>query len=134
MSDQQRRDKMIELIKETKNYIDDEEVNGEDLLFYDHGFTSMDMLDLLFQMEQCYEIRIPEGTIYSLARGDMPDDQFSDNGYLTDRGREQLMKLLYDTPENIFAQKIHKSALPLYCTVDAMIRLVEHCTQLKNDV
>ena len=70
-------------------------------------------------------VAIPEGTIYRHARGDTPDDQFADKGYLTPLGRERLMTLLSDSPPTIFPDKIHVQALPRYITVGALVRLVD---------
>jgi acyl carrier protein len=39
-----------------------EPIEAQQLFFYDLGFTSMDLLDLLFRLEQHFQIEIPEGT------------------------------------------------------------------------
>jgi len=102
------------------------EIRSEQLLFYDLAFTSLDLLDLLFRIEQTMRIAIPEGTIYRLARGEVPDEQFADKGYLTPLGRERLMALLADTPPAVFPERIHVQSLPRYCSVGALVRLVDH--------
>jgi len=102
------------------------EIRSEQLLFYDLAFTSLDLLDLLFRIEQTMGIAIPEGTIYRLARGEVPDEQFADKGYLTPLGRERLMALLADTPPAVFPERIHVQSLPRYCSVGALVRLVDH--------
>ncbi len=126
MSDQGVFEEVASLVRETLALPEAEPVRPEQLLFYDLGFTSLDMLDLLFRLEQRFEISIPEGTIYHLARGEMPDGEFAESSVLTDRGRERLMALLYDSPPQIFPPRIHVTTLPRYCTVGAITRLVEH--------
>src|SRR5438552_1256587 len=104
---------------------DDETISSETLLFYQLAFTSMDLLDLLFRIEQHFDISVPEGTLYGLARGEMPDREFATDGVLTTAGRARLMALLHDTPADVFPQRIHAGSLPRFCTVGAIARLVE---------
>jgi acyl carrier protein len=103
-----------------------EPIEPQQLFFYDLGFTSMDLLDLLFRIEQHFRISIPEGTIYHLARGEMPEGEFATDGVLSAPGRQRLMAMLYDTPPEIFPARIHATTLPRYCTVGAFVRLVDH--------
>jgi acyl carrier protein len=118
-------DALAELIRETLA-LGELEIRPEQLLFYDLEFTSLDLLDLLFRIEERLGIRVPEGTIYRLARGELPDAEFADKGYLTPAGRERLMALLAETPRNVFPERIHAQTLPRYVTVGALARLLDH--------
>lgn len=117
---------VLELARETLALSSEIAVEPHHLLFYDLGFTSMDMLDFLFRVEERFEIAIPEGTLAGLARGDLPETEFELDGDLTALGRERLMALLHDTPAAVFPERIRGSSLPRYCTVAAIARLVEH--------
>lgn len=114
------------LVRETLFMSDSDSILPNHLLFYDLDFTSMDMLDLLFRIEDHFQIKIPEGTINNLAQGTLSDHEYEKDGILTEVGRKQLMELLSDTPREIFPERIHITTLPRYCTVEAMARLVEH--------
>jgi acyl carrier protein len=114
------------LVRQTLALPESELISPSQLFFYDLGFTSMDLLDLLFRIEQHFAIEIPEGTIYSLARGDLPEAEFAEDAVLTEAGRQRLMNLLYDTPRELFPARIHASTLPRFCTVGAITRLVDH--------
>ena|SRR5688572_50556 len=119
-------DQVAMLVRKTLALPESEPIAPQQLLFYDLGFTSMDLLDLLFRIEQHFQIRIPEGTICQLARGEMLESDFAQAGVLSEAGRRRLMELLHDSPAEIFPERIHASTLPRYCTVAAFIRLVEH--------
>lgn len=119
-------DQVATLVRKTLALPESEAIEPQQLLFYDLGFTSMDLLDLLFRIEQHFQLRIPEGTIYQLARGEMLDTEFAQAGVLTEGGRLRLMELLHDSPAEIFPDRIHASTLPRFCTVAAFVRLVEH--------
>ena len=114
------------LVRQTLALPESEPISPEQLFFYDLGFTSMDLLDLLFRIEQHFQIQIPEGTIYHLARGDLAEAEFAEDAVLTEAGRERLMNLLYDTPKELFPPRIHATTLPRFCTVGAIVRLVDH--------
>ena len=114
------------LVRQTLALSESEPITPEQLFFYDLGFTSMDLLDLLFRIEQHFQIQIPEGTIYHLARGDLAETEFAEDAVLTEAGRERLIKLLYDTPKELFPSRIHATTLPRFCTVGAIVRLVDH--------
>ena len=114
------------LVRRTLALSENEQISPRQLFFYDLGFTSMDLLDLLFRIEQHFGIEIPEGTIYNLARGDLAETEFAEDAVLTEAGRQRLMDLLYDTPRELFPARIHASTLPRFCTVGAITRLVDH--------
>ena len=114
------------LVRQTLALPDTEVISPQQLFFYDLGFTSMDLLDLLFRLEQHFRIEIPEGTIYHLARGDLSEAEFAEDAVLTEVGRARLMDLLYDTPKELFPARIHATPLPRFCTVGAITRLVEY--------
>jgi acyl carrier protein len=119
-------DTVISLVRDTLGLPADQEIRADQLLFYDLAFTSLDLLDLLYRIEEKFEIAIPEGTLYGLARGDVDEAAFAERGHLTPLGRQRLMALLSDTPPQMFPEKIHAQTLPRYCTVAAMARLVDH--------
>jgi acyl carrier protein len=114
------------LVRKTLALPETEPIEPKQLFFYDLGFTSMDLLDLLFRIEQHFSISIPEGTIYHLARGEMPESEFAEDGVLSEAGRQRLIALLRDSPPEIFPARIHATTLPRYCTVADFVRLVDH--------
>ena len=119
-------DVVITLVRETLGLAGTEPVRGDQLLFHDLAFTSLDLLDLLYRVEERFGISIPEGTMYRLARGEIDDAAFAQHGHLTPLGRVRLMALFADSPPEIFPDKIHAQTLPRYCTVAAIARLAEH--------
>jgi acyl carrier protein len=117
------------LVRATQALPPDRAIRPEHLLFYDLAFSSMDLLDLLFRIEDHFGVTIAEGTLLRLARGDLPDAAFADGGTLTPLGRARLMALLADTPAAIFPERIATDGLPRFATVGAIARLVDHLRQ-----
>ena len=126
MSSRDTLSEVTVLVRQTLALPESEPISAQQLFFYDLGFTSMDLLDLLFRIEQHFQIEIPEGTIYRLARGELPEAEFAQDAVLTETGRGRLMALLYDTPKELFPPRIHATTLPRFCTVGAIVRLVDH--------
>ena len=119
-------EKLAGLVRETLSLGPDVDVRPEHLLFYDLGFTSLDLLDLLFRIEEKLGVAVVDGTIYRLARGDVDDAAFANKSVLTPLGRERLMALLSDTPPQVFPERIEVASLPRYVTVGALARLLDH--------
>jgi acyl carrier protein len=119
-------DTVIELVRETLGMPADEPLRGDQLLFIDLAFTSLDLLDLLFRIEERFGVAVPEGTMYRLARGEVTDERFAAHSHLTPLGRERLMAMLHETPPATFPDKIHAQTLPRYASIAAMARLVDH--------
>lgn len=118
-------DRLAALVRATLSLDDDQEIRSEQLLFYDLGFTSLDLLDLLYRIEEELGIVVAEGTIYQMARGELADAEFAHKSVLTPLGRERLMALLGDTPRAVFPERIETAALPRFCTVGALARLLD---------
>jgi acyl carrier protein len=117
---------VVTLVRETLALDDRRPVLPEHLLFYDLEFSSMDLLDLLFRVEDRFGVAIEAGTLRALAQGELPEDDFAEDGFLTATGRRRLMALLDDSPPEVFPERIHADTLPRYCTVAAIARLVRH--------
>ena len=132
MSERDTSAEVAMLVRQTLALSENEPISSQQLFFYDLAFTSMDLLDLLFRVEEHFQIEIPEGTIYHLARGDLAEAQFAEDGLLTELGRQRLMALLYDTPKQLFPARIHAATLPRFCTVGAITRLVDHKLAERN--
>lgn len=119
-------DRVAQIVRETQARPDAAVIEPAQLLFNDLAFTSMDLLDFLFRVEDTFGVVVAEGTLYRLARGDLSDDEFAKDGALLPLGRERLMALLPDTPAELFPAQIDAATLPRYCTVGAIGRLVDH--------
>jgi acyl carrier protein len=117
---------VVRLVRETLLLPADHDVRAGHLLFYDLAFTSMDLLDLLFRIEDHFGVTISEGTVARLARGALDEAEFARDGFVTAAGRANLMALLADTPAALFPDRIAAATLPRYCTVDAIARVIDH--------
>jgi acyl carrier protein len=97
----------------------------EKTLIDDLGADSLDLLDLMYQLEKTFNITIPRGEIEKRARERLNGEVFDINGYLTEAGLQSLSKEL---PEIDFSQYIDTGLkindLPQFFTVRTFYNLV----------
>ncbi len=78
-----------------------ERVTPDDYLTDDLGAESLDYLDIVFKLEQEFDIQITRGEMERAARGDMTDDEFAPDGVLSDAGLVRLRELMPESGDKI---------------------------------
>lgn len=104
--------------------IDEEDVALNSRLITDLGAESIDFLDLVFQLEKEFKIKIPRGQLEKNARGDLAEDEFEKGGTLTDAGLEALKSYLSEVPANQFKANMKVNEIPMLFTVETFCKLV----------
>ncbi|MDP3559589.1 MAG: acyl carrier protein [Legionellaceae bacterium] len=104
--------------------IDEDEVALNSRLIQDLGAESIDFLDLVFQLEKEFQIKIPRGQLEKNARGDLAEDEFEKNGVLTTRGMQALRNYLSEVPAQHFKPSLKISEIPSLFTVETFCKLV----------
>lgn len=102
--------------------VDDEEVTPEAKLQTDLNAESIDMLDIIFQLEKTFGIKIPKGDL-------VPETLFSDpemvqNGKLTPKGVEQLKSRMPFADLTEFEKDPSVSKIWDIFTVDTLVKFV----------
>jgi len=76
-------------------------------LMDDLGADSLTFLDIVFRIEQAFDIQITRGEMERAAKGDMSDDEFAPSGVISEAGLARLRSLI---PES--AHRIHPGLRP----------------------
>jgi acyl carrier protein len=84
-----------------------DEVRVDSNLMEDLGAESLDFLDIVFKIEQTFEIEITRGEMERAARGAMSEEEFAPGGVISEAGLARLRELL---PES--AARIHPGLRP----------------------
>jgi acyl carrier protein len=71
-----------------------QEVTLQSQLMSDLGAESLDYLDIVFRLEDEFNIKIPRGDIERQARGDLSEEEFAPGGVVSDAGLARLKELL----------------------------------------
>lgn len=104
--------------------LDEEEVTLTSRLIADLHSESIDFLDLVFQLEKEFEIKIPRGQLEKNARGDLSEDEFEKNGVLTAEGMKALRQYLSEVPAEHFTPNMKLNEIPALFTVETFCKLI----------
>jgi acyl carrier protein len=104
--------------------IDEEEILKNSRLIADLGAESIDFLDLVFQLEKEFGIKIPRGQLEKNARGDLAEDEFEKGGVLTPKGMQVLRNYLNEVPGEYFKANLKVNEIPMLFTVETFCKLV----------
>lgn len=104
--------------------IDADDVSLNSRLIADLGAESIDFLDLVFQLEKEFKIKIPRGQLEKNARGDLAEDEFEKGGVLTPAGLAALKNYLSEVPEDQFKANMKVNEIPMLFTVETFCKLI----------
>lgn len=108
--------------------IEEEDVSLNSRLIADLGAESIDFLDLVFQLEKEFKIKIPRGQLEKNARGDLAEDEFEKGGALTAAGLQALQNYLSEVPADQFKNNMKVNEIPMLFTVETFCKLIVAAT------
>ncbi len=120
---QQRIDTVRECVAEALS-LGVDEVAIESNLMEDLGADSLAFLDIVFQIEQAFDIEITRGEMERAARGDMSEDEFAPEGVISDAGLARLRELMPEAAERIKPGLKPQMILTLF-TTRTFVNMVE---------
>ena len=109
--------------------IDEDTISLSSRLIGDLGAESIDFLDLVFQLEKEFAIKIPRGQLEKNARGTLNEQEFEQNGVLTAKGLTALQSYLTEVPKDSFKANMKVNEIPLLFTVETFCKLVVAATE-----
>ena len=108
-------------VKET----DPASIREDSRVIGDLGLDSLDLLDLIFQLEQQFKIRIKPGEIERRARACLGDEPMEHEGVYTLAGLRQLREALPEVPPEELAEGLTTAGLVQRFRVVTFVNLVE---------
>lgn len=103
--------------------VDEEEVELDSTLVDDLGAESIDLLDIVFQLEKAFDIKIDRGELIPV---DMLNNQeYVQDGKLTEAGLGELKKALPNANLEAFSKNPLVQNLAKVLTVKDMVHIVE---------
>ena len=78
-----------------------ENVRLDSNLMADLGADSLDFLDVVFKLEQSFDIQITRGEMERAARGTMSDEEFAPGGVISETGLARLRELMPEAASRI---------------------------------
>ncbi|MEY2462411.1 MAG: hypothetical protein QOH64_549, partial [Acidimicrobiaceae bacterium] len=106
--------------------LDDDEVTPESTLMDDLGAESIDLLDILFRIEKSTGVKIEASDLGDYIQGGIPDDEFSDdNEVISEKGAEQLKKVMPQTDPSELAGTLKAEEVMTLFTVQNLTEMVK---------
>jgi acyl carrier protein len=100
------------------------EVRLDSRLIEDLGAESIDFLDIVFQLEQAFGLRIPRGQILDDARGPLSYEAFQQDGVISDAGLARLREVLSEVPAESIASGLRVDDVAWLFTVETFCKVV----------
>lgn len=112
--------------------LDEEEVEKSSRLISELGAESIDFLDLVFQLEKEFSIKIPRGQLEKDSRGNLSEAEFEQNGVVTEEGMAALQNFFPELPADCFAKSLKVNEIPTLFTVETFCRVVVNAVAQKE--
>ncbi len=114
-------EKIKEILADTLG-VDEDEVTPESTLVQDLGAESIDFLDLQFQLQKAFDIKIPQGELFP--ENLTADSEFVKDGYVTEAGIAELKKRLPHADVDKFAEDPKVEKIQDLFTVQMLVNYV----------
>ncbi len=108
--------------------IDAATIKTEDKIINDLGADSLDLLDLIFQLERHFGLRIKPRDLERRAQEALGNIPLEVEGVYTPKALEQLRRSMPEVPPEEMADGLRMSRLPYLFRVQTFINLVERLT------
>lgn len=93
-------------------------------LMHDLGADSLTFLDIVFRLEQAFDIQITRGEMERAAKGSMSDEEFAPGGVISEAGLARLRSLIPESEQRIYAGLRPGQILSLF-TARTFLNMVE---------
>ena len=104
--------------------LDESEISLTSRLITDLGAESIDFLDLVFQLEKEFNVKIPRGQLEKNASGELSESEFEKDGYITPAGMGALRQYLNEVPAQYFKDQMKLNEIPSLFTVETFCKLI----------
>ena len=109
------------------------EIRGESRLVDDLGGDSLDLLDMIFQLEQRFAVKISPRGIERRAQAQLGDTPLEIDGVYTPEAVEKLREALPEIPPEELRDGLEASQLPGLFRVATLVNLVERLLEEQGE-
>ena len=102
----------------------EDEVTRDATLMGDLEAESIDLLDILFRIEKATGVKIEAADLSTHIQGGIPDEEFGAGGVVSEKGLEQLKRVMPQIALDEFAGKLEPEQVITLFTVGNLVELV----------
>lgn len=134
MKEKQIIDKVKDCLVEVLG-IEKTEISDDSSIVDDLGAESLDLLDLVFRLEQTFKIRITRGEIEKRARESLGAEEFENNGILSAEALKNLRSQMPEVQPGKFTPGLRANEIPRLFTVRTFACLIKYkLEEKKSDI
>jgi acyl carrier protein len=122
------KDSLVEVLG-----IDREEIKADSSIIEDLGAESIDLLDLVFRLEEIFKIRVSRREIENKAKQSLSEEEFEKDEVLSPQTIKNLKRQLPEVPEEKFRSDLRSSEIPLLFTVRTFSKIVKEKLEQEID-
>lgn len=111
--------------------LDRGEINVDSSLIDDLGLESIDLVDLVYELERAFDLTINVGELERMARKEV-SGAFEVAGRLTEAGKEALRQLAPEIPQSKVVAGMPVYNLPRLYTVGALCAVIQRKLELSS--
>jgi len=104
----------------------------DDTLFDKIGMDSIDLVDVLFELEAHYDVELKISDFETRAREEMSNEPYEINGVITSKGLEVLRKYMTELDPNKLVEGLTVHQLIKLLTVHSLCKIVIHKLEEKS--
>ena len=101
-----------------------DKINLEDTLFDELGIDSIDLVDILFELETTYDIELKISDIESRARERLGNEPYEVDGVITSAGLKVIAEFMTEVDESKFVEGLTVHQLVQLFTVHSLCKIV----------
>jgi len=123
--DQEEKQRIFQFIRGclAEMDIDQSELRMDSLLTSELGMSSLDLLDLSYRLEEKYHISLPISGIRERIREIIPDEEFSKEGLITNRGLELLKEMFQGDVKGMIKPGLGVNSLSDLFSIETLVDL-----------
>lgn len=111
--------------------LEPDDVTMNKTLIEDLGIDSIDLMDIIYDLEQKFKVQIEIGNFEKLAQDKMQDKELHEGGIITKDGLEVLKNLMPEVPKEKFSEGLTIYKIPYLFTVHSLCNLVKNKIESK---
>jgi len=105
--------------------IETTEIEPTSRIVEDLGAESIDFLEVTFELERKFNVKIPRGKIVDDVTASLNGETFEEGGTITPAGIEALKSHMNEVPADLFKSGLKLNDIPSLFTVETLCKLVE---------
>ena len=111
---------------------DPERITLRSSLVSDLNADSLDFLDLVFQLEERFAVKISRGEVNLFSNLELPEEEAHLNGVLTQRALDKLKSLMPEVDPAVFQPGLTVATVPKLLTMETFVNIVRRKLEEKE--